>query len=117
MAGEADGEYGGWKIELIVFVGGTGGSVHAQSFNYSLKELEVVESKRNTIRKGLVPELLNTQDTVLCSYFAQRSGERVRVVAEKYSGGAELRTESCEQSQVSKVTQKKGGSKRTIEGE
>jgi hypothetical protein len=25
---------------------------------------------------GLVHELLNAQDTVLCSYFAQRSGER-----------------------------------------
>jgi hypothetical protein len=36
----------------------------------------VVESKRNIIRKGLVHELLNAQDTVLCSYFAQRSGER-----------------------------------------
>ena len=35
-----------------------------------------VESKRNSIRKGLVHELLNAQDTVLCSYFAQRSGER-----------------------------------------
>ena len=34
------------------------------------------ESKRNAIRKGLVYELLNAQDTVLCSYFAQRSGAR-----------------------------------------
>ena len=56
--------------------GGTCGSVHAQSFNDNLKELGVVESKRNTIRKGLVHELLNAQDTVLCSYFAQRSEER-----------------------------------------
>ena len=42
----------------------------------NLKELGVVESQRNSIRKGLVHELLNAQDTVLCSYFAQRSGER-----------------------------------------
>jgi hypothetical protein len=42
----------------------------------SLKELGVVESKRNTVLKGLVHELLNAQDTVLCSYFARRSGER-----------------------------------------
>jgi hypothetical protein len=28
------------------------------------------------IRRGLVHELLNAQDTVLCSYFAQRSGAR-----------------------------------------
>ena len=72
----ADGESGGWKIKLIVFVGGTCGSVHAQTFNNNLKELGAVESKRNTVRKGLVYELLNAQDTVLCSCFAQRSGER-----------------------------------------
>ena len=57
-------------------MGGTCGSVHAQTFNNNLKELGVVESKRNTVLKGLVHELLNAQDTVLCSYFAQRSGER-----------------------------------------
>jgi hypothetical protein len=76
VAGEAVGENGGWKIELIVFVGGTCGSEYAQTFNNNLKELGFVESKRNTVRKGLVHELLNAQDTVLCSYFAQRSGER-----------------------------------------
>jgi hypothetical protein len=75
VAGEVDGENGGLRIKFIVFVGGTCGSVHAQTFNKNLKELGVVES-RNTIRKGLVHELLNAQDTVLCSYFAQRSGER-----------------------------------------
>ena len=57
-------------------MGGTCGSVHAQTFNNKIKELGVVESKRNTIRKGLVHELLDAQDTVLCSYFAQRLGER-----------------------------------------
>jgi hypothetical protein len=76
VAGEADKENGGWKVKLIVFEGGTCGSVHAQTFNNNLKELGVVESKRNTIRKGLVHELLNAHDTVLCSYFAQRSGKR-----------------------------------------
>ena len=53
---------------------GTCGSVHVQSFNDNLKELGVVESKRGAIRKGLVQELLYAQDTVLCSYFAQREG-------------------------------------------
>ena len=76
VAEEATGENKGWKIKLIIFVGGTCGSVHTQTFNNNLKELGVVESKRNSIRKGLVYELLNAQDTVLCSYFAQRSGER-----------------------------------------
>jgi len=41
-----------------------------------MRELGVVESKRNTIRRGFVHELLNAQDTVLCSYFAQRMGTR-----------------------------------------
>ena len=76
VAEEAEGENKGWKIKLIIFVGGTCGSVHTQTFNNNLKELGVVESKRNIIRKELVHELLNAQDTVLCSYFAQRSGER-----------------------------------------
>ena len=72
VAGEAVGENSGWKIKLIIFVGGTCGSVHTQTLNNNLKELGVIESKRNTVRKGLVHELLNAQDTVLCSYFAQR---------------------------------------------
>ena len=76
VAEEAEGENRGWKIKLIIFVGGTCGSVHTQTFNSNLKVLGVVESKRNIIRKGLVHELLNAQDTVLCSYFAQRSGAR-----------------------------------------
>ena len=76
VAGEAVGENSGWKIKLVVFVGGTCGSVHVQTLNNNLKELGVIESKRNTIRRGLVHELLNAQDTVLCSYFAQRSGAR-----------------------------------------
>jgi len=73
---EAEGESAGWTVKLIIFVGGTCGSVHVQTFNNNLKELGVVESKRNAIRKGFVHELLNAQDTVLCSYFAQRSGTK-----------------------------------------
>jgi hypothetical protein len=76
VAGETEGENAGWKIKLIIFVGGTSGSLNVQIFNDNLKALQVLESKRNAIRKRLVYELLNAQDTVLCSYFAQRSGER-----------------------------------------
>jgi hypothetical protein len=47
VAGEAEGENGGWKIKLIIFVGGTSGSVNVQIFNNNLKELQVLESKRN----------------------------------------------------------------------
>ena len=76
VAEDGESENGVWKIKLIIFVGGTSGSVHALALKDNLKELQVIESKRNAIRKGLVYELLNAQDTVLCSYFAQRSGER-----------------------------------------
>jgi hypothetical protein len=31
---------------------------------------------RNAIRKGLVYELMHAQGTTVCSYFAQRNGER-----------------------------------------
>ena len=65
VAGEAGGENEGWKIKLIIFVGGTSGSVNVQIFNDNLQALQVLESKRNAIRKGLVYELLNAQDTVL----------------------------------------------------
>jgi hypothetical protein len=72
VTGEEKGENEGWKIKLIIFVGGTSGSVNLQIFNDNLITLQILESKRNAIRKGLVHELLNAQDTVLCSYLAQR---------------------------------------------
>ena len=74
VAGETEREGERWKVKLIVFEGGACGSVNVQTFNNNLKELGVVESKRGAIRKGLVHELLYAQDTVLCSYFAQREG-------------------------------------------
>jgi hypothetical protein len=92
VAGEAVGEHSGWKVKLLIFVGGTCGSVHVQTFNGNLRELGVLESKRNAVRKGLVHELLNAQDKVLCSYFAQRSsargesGDRDRTVDEALQG-------------------------------
>ena len=60
------------RARHLHFVGGTSGSMNVQIFNDNLEELQVLESKRNAIRKGLVYELLNAQDTVLCLYFAQR---------------------------------------------
>ena len=43
VAGQAEGESRGWEI---IFVGGTCGSVHAQTLNDNLKKLGVLESKR-----------------------------------------------------------------------
>jgi len=92
VTGETESEGERWKVKLIVFVGGTCGLVHVQTFNNNLKELGVVESKRGAIRKGLVQELLYVQDTVLCSYFAQREGAtngdkgRLSMAAEVFQG-------------------------------
>jgi hypothetical protein len=66
----------GWKVQQIVFVGGTCGSIHVESFNRNMKALGVLESKWDPIRKKLVRRLLEEQDKVLRSYFAQKGGTR-----------------------------------------
>jgi hypothetical protein len=66
----------GWKVQQLVFVGGTCGSVHVESFNKSMKTLGVLESKWDLIRQKLVRRLLEEQDKVLLSYFAQKGGSR-----------------------------------------
>ncbi len=71
---QAVGQVKGWQTQQIVFVGGTCGSVHVESFNKNMKTLGVLESKWNPIRQKLVRRLLEEQDKVLRSYFAPRSG-------------------------------------------
>jgi hypothetical protein len=44
----------GWKVQQLVFVGGTCGSVHVESFNSNMKALGVLESKWDLIRRKLV---------------------------------------------------------------
>jgi hypothetical protein len=61
---------------MLIFVGGTSGSLNVKTFNDNLKEIQVIESKWNAIRNGLAFEVLNAQDAVLCSYFAQRDEAR-----------------------------------------
>ena len=58
-------EVKGWKVQQIVFVGGTCGSVHVGSFNENMKALGVLESKRDPISQNLVRHLLEEQDKVL----------------------------------------------------
>jgi hypothetical protein len=48
-----------------VFVGGTCGFVHAESFNKNMKALGVLEIQWDPIRKKLVRRLLEEQDKVL----------------------------------------------------
>ena len=47
-----------------------------ESFNKNMKALGVLESKWNPIRQKLVRRLLEEQDKVLRSYFAQKEGTR-----------------------------------------
>ena len=75
---QAEGESAGWTVKLIIFVGDTCGSVHVQTFHSNLKELGVVEPKRNAIRRGFVHELLNAQDTVCVDCLFLRSPSRSR---------------------------------------
>jgi hypothetical protein len=74
---QAVGQVKGWKVQQIVFVGGTCGSIH-ESFNRNMKALGVLESKWDPIRKKLVRRLLEEQDKVLRSYFAQKKGRGAR---------------------------------------
>ena len=75
---QAVGQVKGWpKVQQIVFVGGTCGSVHVESFNKNMKALGVLESKWDPIRQKLVRRLLEEQDKVLRAYFAQKSGARI----------------------------------------
>ena len=57
-----------------MFVGGTCESVHVGSFHTNMKALGVRESKWDPIRQKLVRRLLEEQDKVLRSYFAQKGG-------------------------------------------
>ena len=73
---QAVGQVKGWKVQQLVFVGGTCGSVHVEPFNKNMKALGVLESKWDLIRQKLVRRLLEEQDKVLRAYFAQKGGTR-----------------------------------------
>ena len=73
---QAVGQVKGWKVPQIVFMGGTCGSVHVESFNENMKALGVLESKWDLIHQKLVRRLLEEQDKVLRAYCAQKGGAR-----------------------------------------
>ena len=66
----------GWKVEQLVFVGGTCGSVNEEPFNTNLELLDIPAGKRNHLRQRMARRLLEVQDTVLRAYFAQKYGEK-----------------------------------------
>jgi hypothetical protein len=61
-----------------VFVGGTCGSIHIESFNKNIKALGVLESKWDPIPKELARRLIedSEQEKVLRSCIAQKGGTR-----------------------------------------
>ena len=69
---QAIGRRKGWQIQQLVFVGGACGSVGQDSYNENLKVLEVLESKWEMIRRKMARRLLEEQDKILRSYFAQK---------------------------------------------
>ena len=42
---QAVGQVKGWKVQQLVFVGGTCGSIHVESFNRNMKALGVLEKQ------------------------------------------------------------------------
>ena len=71
----AIGQNKGWKVQQLVFIGGTCGSVHVESFNSNMKALGVLESKWDLIRRKLVRCLLEEQDKVLSVLFCTKGGD------------------------------------------
>ena len=66
---EEVGREGGWQIKQINIIGGTLGSVHVESFEETLKVMEVGKKEWPTIRKRHVRRLLEAQDAVLLAYY------------------------------------------------
>jgi len=63
-----------WTVHLVILVGGMCGSVHTETFNKNMELLGVIESKWNEIRRQHVFKLMEEQDRVLRSFFAQKKG-------------------------------------------
>ena len=63
-----------WQVILVVFVGGMCGSVEEKAFNANMELMGMIASERNAIRKRYAWKLLEEQDRVLRSYYAQREG-------------------------------------------
>ena len=86
VAKKAEGESAGWTVKLIIFVGGTCGFVHVQTFNSNLKELGVVESKRNALRRRFVHELLNAGHGLVFIICTQSGYEKRRLLSKEQGG-------------------------------
>ena len=84
---QAVGQVKGWKLQQIVFVGGTCGSSYVETFNRNMKALGVLESKWDPIRMKLVRRLLEEQDKVVRSYFVYKGGTRSTLAGNMFKMG------------------------------
>ena len=66
-----------WTVHRVILVGDVCGSVRTETFNKNLELLGViiVESKWNEVRRQHVFKLMEEQDRVLRSFFAQKKEE------------------------------------------
>jgi len=104
---QAVGQVKGWKVQQIVLVGGTCGSIHVESFNRNMKALGVLESKWDTIHKKLVRRLLEEQDkaTVLLrtkGWDAEQGGDRGNCKAREHVQHVCVKTARADRGQVTK---------------
>ena len=58
-----------WTVQMIVFTGGTMGSVKIDRFDHNLKALDVKKKEWTNIRKLHARALLEAHDTVLRAYY------------------------------------------------
>jgi hypothetical protein len=78
-----------------VFVGGTCKSIRVESINRNMKTLGVLGNKWDPIRKKLVRRLLEEQDKVTRSYFAQKGGTRSKGGTRAISRAGNMSNGTC----------------------
>ena len=63
------GARSGWKVQVIIFTGGTMGSVEVEGVENNLKTLDVKKKAWGLIRKQHARALLEAHDEVLRAYY------------------------------------------------
>ena len=92
---QAVGQVQGFKVQQIVFVGGTCGSIHVESFNRNMKALGVLESKWDPIRKKLVRRLLEEQTSCYGPTSHKREGRGARGRTGAIARAGNMSNETC----------------------
>jgi hypothetical protein len=99
---QAVGQVKGWKVQQIVFVGGTCGSIHVQSSHRNIKALGVLASKWDPIRRKLVRCLLEEQDATVLLRTKGRDAEQGGGQGQFPGPGTCVKTARADRGQVTK---------------